>query len=328
MSELGRHLKEARLQKGMSLDDVQEVTKIRKKYLEAIETGDYKVLPGDFYVRAFIKTYAEAVGVNPDELMQEHGNVAVTPKEPTMESVIQKRSRRPETERNAKWLPTVLMWTFPVLIIVVIYMYAIKSGSDGNQTVDPTKVTTATQDPATAQTASPPPGGGVADPSATPSTDNSAGGVETTPEPSPTPSPSPESVIIGEGHKSGKTTIFDVSAPVGSPVEVVIDATGVSWLEVYKGGNSTGEKLAYGNTAAGEHTVFTLGAEGIYIKSGNSRATTISVNGQVVTDGKTTSRILFKLADGSVTGNTGPTTTDAVADSTEPTSTEESITSE
>lgn len=37
MSELGRHLKEARLQKGMSLDDVQEVTKIRKKYLEAIE---------------------------------------------------------------------------------------------------------------------------------------------------------------------------------------------------------------------------------------------------------------------------------------------------
>lgn len=122
MSELGRHLKEARLQKGMSLDDVQEVTKIRKKYLEAIEAGDYKVLPGSFYVRAFIKTYAEAVGVNPDELMEEHGNVPAAPVETTtMETVIQKRSRRPETERNAKWLPTVLMWTFPILIIVVIY---------------------------------------------------------------------------------------------------------------------------------------------------------------------------------------------------------------
>lgn len=48
MSELGLQLKEARLQKGMSLDDVQEVTKIRKKYLEAIESGDYKVLPGSF----------------------------------------------------------------------------------------------------------------------------------------------------------------------------------------------------------------------------------------------------------------------------------------
>lgn len=67
MSELGQQLREARLQKGMSLDDVQEMTKIRKRYLEAIEAGDYKVLPGSFYVRAFIKTYAETVGLNPDE---------------------------------------------------------------------------------------------------------------------------------------------------------------------------------------------------------------------------------------------------------------------
>jgi cytoskeletal protein RodZ len=132
MSELGRHLKEARLQKGMSLDDVQEVTKIRKKYLEAIEAGDYKVLPGSFYVRAFIKTYAEAVGISPDELLEEHGNVPAAPVETTpMETVIQKRSRRPETERNAKWLPTLLMWTFPVLIIVVIYMYASNLNKQG-----------------------------------------------------------------------------------------------------------------------------------------------------------------------------------------------------
>lgn len=63
--------------------------------------------------------------MNPDELMEEHGNVPAAPVETTtMETVIQKRSRRPETERNAKWLPTVLMWTFPILIIVVIYLYA------------------------------------------------------------------------------------------------------------------------------------------------------------------------------------------------------------
>jgi len=335
MSELGRHLKEARLQKGMSLDDVQEVTKIRKKYLEAIETGDYKVLPGDFYVRAFIKTYAEAVGVNPDELMQEHGNVAVAPKEPTMESVIQKRSRRPETERNAKWLPTLLMWTFPILIIVVIYMYAIKSGSDGKDTVDPTKVTNATQDPATAQTSTPAPGGGVAQPSASPLTGSEGEAASPTPELSPTPSPSPslspQTVTLSEGRKSGKTTIFDVSAPEGSPVEVVINATGVSWLEVYKGSNSQGEKLSYGNTAAGDNMVFTLGSEGIYIKSGNSRATTITVNGQPVTDGKTTSRILLELGDGAGDSSNSATTPNADTTSTEgiqdPT-TETSITSE
>ncbi|WP_157771325.1 helix-turn-helix domain-containing protein, partial [Paenibacillus sonchi] len=167
MSELGRHLKEARLQKGMSLDDVQEVTKIRKKYLEAIEAGDYKVLPGSFYVRAFIKTYAEAVDVNPDELMEEHGNVPAAPVETPMETVIQKRSRRPETERNAKWLPTVLMWTFPVLIIVVIYMYASSNMNKPEpDKAEPGNLTTATQDPSKVQPSPTAVGGGVAAPSA------------------------------------------------------------------------------------------------------------------------------------------------------------------
>lgn len=311
MSELGRHLKEARLQKGMSLDDVQEVTKIRKKYLEAIETGDYKVLPGSFYVRAFIKTYAEAVGVNPDELLQEHGNVAVVPKEEsTMESVIQKRSRRPETERNAKWLPTLLMWVFPVLIIAVIYMYASDKGGSGNDNsqVDQTKVTDTKQDPATAQTSPPAAGGDAVSPSS--SADSTA---EATPEPSPTPSP--QSFAISEGRKSGKTTIFDVTAQTGSAVDVTINATGVSWLEVYKGENSTGEKLSYGNTVAGDNMVFPLGSEGLYIKSGNSTVTAITINGQTITDGKTTSRILLLLADGT-------------SGSEEATATEESITSE
>ncbi|WP_306066556.1 helix-turn-helix domain-containing protein [Paenibacillus odorifer] len=176
MSELGRQLKEARLQKGMSLDDVQEVTKIRKKYLEAIESGDYKVLPGSFYVRAFIKTYAEAVGMSPDELLEEHGNVPAPPADTTMETVIQKRSRRPETERNAKWLPTVLMWTFPILIIVVIYIYASSLNKADPDQVDQTNITNNVQDPNTAQTSPPASGGGVVAPT-------SSAGAEATTEP-------------------------------------------------------------------------------------------------------------------------------------------------
>lgn len=63
MSDLGYILRKTRLERKISLDDLQEVTKIRKRYLEAIEEGNYKVLPGSFYVRAFIKSYAEAVGL-------------------------------------------------------------------------------------------------------------------------------------------------------------------------------------------------------------------------------------------------------------------------
>ncbi|WNS44855.1 RodZ domain-containing protein [Paenibacillus sp. MMS20-IR301] len=296
MSELGRHLKEARLQKGMSLDDVQEVTKIRKKYLEAIEAGDYKVLPGSFYVRAFIKTYAEAVGVNPDELMEEHGNVPAAPVDTTMETVIQKRSRKPEAERNSKWLPTLLMWTFPVLILVVIYLYASSTMNKADpDTTDTGSLTTATQDPSKVEPSATAAGGGAA---ATTAPDAGAATEAPTAAPSPSPSPSAQSITVTEDRKSGKTTIYKVSAPAGSQVQVAIAATGASWLEVYKGENSKGEKLSFGTTKAGDNLSFTLGSEGMYIKSGYSPATTITVNGQVITDGKTSSRLLLELDDG------------------------------
>lgn len=298
MSELGRHLKEARLQKGMSLDDVQEVTKIRKKYLEAIEAGDYKVLPGSFYVRAFIKTYAEAVGVNPDELMEEHGNVPAAPVDTTMETVIQKRSRRPETERNAKWLPTLLMWTFPVLIIVVIYLYATSNLNKADpEKIDPENMTNEQRDPSKSSPTPGVVGGGVATDAGATAT------VAPTATPVPTPSPTTQAIEVTQDRKSGKTTIYKVSAPPGSAVEVKIAATGVSWLEVYKGENSKGEKLSFGNTEAGDSMSFTLDSEGIYIKSGYSPATDITVNGQVITDGKTSSRLLLELDEGNPAGN-------------------------
>lgn len=309
MSELGRHLKEARLQKGMSLDDVQEVTKIRKKYLEAIEAGDYKVLPGSFYVRAFIKTYAEAVGVNPDELMEEHGNVPAAPVDSTMETVIQKRSRKPETQRNPKWLPTLLMWTFPVLILVVIYLYASSTMNDSEpDKADSGGLTTATQDPSKVQPSATAAGGGAVPTATDSAAATDAGAAPTaapsaTPEPSPSPSPSTGSVTVTQDRKSGKTTIYKVAAPAGSQVQVEIAATGVSWLEVYKGENSKGEKLSFGNTKSGENLSFTLDSAGMYIKSGYSPATTITVNGQAITDGKTSSRLLLELDTGSSEGS-------------------------
>lgn len=72
MTELGIRLKEAREEKAMSLDDLQAATKIQKRYLTALEEGNYDIIPGKFYVRAFIKQYAEAVGLDADQLFEEH----------------------------------------------------------------------------------------------------------------------------------------------------------------------------------------------------------------------------------------------------------------
>lgn len=72
LAELGTRLKEARLAKGYSLEDLQEITKIQKRYLSAIEEGNFSVMPGAFYVRAFIKQYAEAVGLDATEILETH----------------------------------------------------------------------------------------------------------------------------------------------------------------------------------------------------------------------------------------------------------------
>ncbi|WP_026049174.1 helix-turn-helix domain-containing protein [Bacillus bingmayongensis] len=75
MTELGQKLKEAREAKGLSIDQLHEVTKIQKRYLVTIEEGDYSILPGAFYARAFIKQYADAVGLNGEELLVEYQSI-------------------------------------------------------------------------------------------------------------------------------------------------------------------------------------------------------------------------------------------------------------
>ncbi|GAY73758.1 helix-turn-helix domain-containing protein [Lentilactobacillus kosonis] len=68
---IGQKLHDARVAKGYTLDDLQKNTKIQKRYLMAIEENDFDALPGDFYVRAFVKQYADSVGLNGQELLNE-----------------------------------------------------------------------------------------------------------------------------------------------------------------------------------------------------------------------------------------------------------------
>ena len=70
LEEIGRRLREARERKGLTLHDVQVATKIRRKYLEALERGDDAQLPPEVYTRGFIRAYAKLVGLDGMELAQ------------------------------------------------------------------------------------------------------------------------------------------------------------------------------------------------------------------------------------------------------------------
>ena len=72
MPEIGNTLRETRIRKGLSIKDVEGVTRIRSKYLEALEQDDFSVLPGPTYVTAFLRTYANFLKINAEALIDEY----------------------------------------------------------------------------------------------------------------------------------------------------------------------------------------------------------------------------------------------------------------
>lgn len=72
LAEIGALLREARLKQGITLEKVQEETKIRRRYLEALEEGNYQVFPGEVYLKGFLKNYAHFLGLPGDELVKRY----------------------------------------------------------------------------------------------------------------------------------------------------------------------------------------------------------------------------------------------------------------
>lgn len=67
---LGRILSEARTSRGLTLDEVERDTRIAKRYLEALEREEFDVLPAPVYCRAFLRTYAQYLGLDPREILR------------------------------------------------------------------------------------------------------------------------------------------------------------------------------------------------------------------------------------------------------------------
>ncbi|MFY0780389.1 RodZ family helix-turn-helix domain-containing protein [Peribacillus simplex] len=131
LTELGNRLKEAREAKGLSLEDLQELTKIQKRYLIGIEEGNYSMMPGKFYVRAFIKQYCEAVGLDSEEIFEQYKSEvpSVYSEElPEQLSRVQSRKTIPAgdskvVEMLPKILAVVLVIGAAVLIWVLVLNY-------------------------------------------------------------------------------------------------------------------------------------------------------------------------------------------------------------
>ena len=69
MDKVVQQLRKAREAKGLELIEVEEITKIRSKYLQALEEGDYCVLPGGVYTVGFLRSYARFLDLDAESLV-------------------------------------------------------------------------------------------------------------------------------------------------------------------------------------------------------------------------------------------------------------------
>ncbi|WP_245698342.1 helix-turn-helix domain-containing protein [Sporosarcina ureilytica] len=123
MTGLGDRLKEARKAKGYTLDDLQGITKIQKRYLAGIENEEFNSMPGSFYVRAFIKQYAEAVGLDADEMLSLYKGSAETieaEEEQQLASPTLTRRRSRHSNQLNEIMPKIIVALFIIVIIFVI----------------------------------------------------------------------------------------------------------------------------------------------------------------------------------------------------------------
>ncbi|MYL48627.1 helix-turn-helix domain-containing protein [Halobacillus litoralis] len=288
--EIGERLREARESKGLSLESLQETTKIQKRYLQAIEKNEFQVLPGKFYTRAFIREYASAVGLDPEVVMEEHkGELPTFDEESTVQYSRVQRTKKEVTQKSGPSsgvLPTIITVGLIIgLIFVVWLVWQNMSGAeDGNTATDngsnneisvPENSQSKTSDEQ--EEAEGNEDGSESEESA--SEDEAA--QEEEDEPAAEEEAEVDIQMVQEGTGSFPEHTYNVSGMTER--SVTIELTGRAYMEVQA--PKSGEDLVTAKEYTAEDSPISLDlgdkAE-LYIKTGNAPGTTVTIGGKEV----------------------------------------------
>lgn len=277
MSDLGNLLKRARIDQGITLDQLQETTKIRKTYLEAIEEGNYKILPGNFYVRAFIKSYAEAVGLDQEEVLRLYRNVIPSANLEQVEPTRRKTRAPSNAQKLSKFASATLMIAFPLLIIGVIWYFVVQS-YDPKQPDDDTA-------PITEQVQSEKDGNQL----------DEHGLIVQSPSPTPTPTPIIPEVSFLKAEKIADriTDVYEVRNSTELKIEVKITGD-LCWMEVKKDSVS-GKSIEQLTMKSGDEPKNWEVPGSAYLNIGRANAVEVRVNGALLNMGDSPNPKKFQI---------------------------------
>ncbi|HVA19864.1 MAG TPA: helix-turn-helix transcriptional regulator [Solirubrobacteraceae bacterium] len=88
MAEIGATLRAARMSARIDVSEIEAQTKIRAKYLRALENEEWDLLPGPTFVRSFLRTYAQALGLDAKVLVEEYRLNNERPSEAALEPIV------------------------------------------------------------------------------------------------------------------------------------------------------------------------------------------------------------------------------------------------
>ncbi|HBY89205.1 MAG: helix-turn-helix domain-containing protein [Ruoffia tabacinasalis] len=282
MSELGTKLREARVEKGYTLNTLQQMTKIQKKYLQAIELGNYEEMPGSFYVRAFIKQYADMVGLNGDELLIEYEDELSSGSDKSNDSddvegdKIPSRAERYVTNENNSfdsvlaYLPVILLVAI-VIGIMIALVFAINSIGQNDQPAESvssetTSIVSVVEPESVEQDE--------------PATESDAESETTTEE----PALGENDIMVGDQvltltSQPGEATTYELNAPF-SEYTFEFEGNNFVWVGVFEDGVIVQDTTIVEDEVL-EHTV-TPGTQEVRISFGYPEGANLSVNGTLI----------------------------------------------
>jgi len=131
MFEIGSSLREARLRQGLDFPEAEQATKIRGKYLRALEDEQFELLPSQTYVKGFLRNYAEYLGLDGQLYVDEFNSRYVVG-----EKDIFHRPRRSPPPRSPRVQSRVVLMTLlGIALVTALVIVAWTRGGSGEQTI-------------------------------------------------------------------------------------------------------------------------------------------------------------------------------------------------
>jgi helix-turn-helix protein/uncharacterized protein DUF4115 len=122
--EIGSSLRSARERRKLDVADVARTTHIRERYLQALEDERFDALPGEAYVKGFLRTYADQLGLDGQQFVEEYNTRFPPPETPETAPLVRVRPRRRLRLFDARLVV--------ILVAVAIGLFVWRTASSGN----------------------------------------------------------------------------------------------------------------------------------------------------------------------------------------------------